>query len=637
MVLEFMYVPGISDNNTFRFYSETARDNYFLLRKNATINQSYYPPKYRDAIRIDTTDVSFSTVTNYMRFSYNNMYYYYFIESVSYINENLIEIDIRMDTLMTYYFHLSIVEGIVERAHINRWTNITTHTINRNYIRENASAGLFIEQQKNYIVAPTAIKWLIVKLTAELRTGDNYKHTTYIKSNINTKSVVLPYGLAIGPMDNRLITITADDGFVENVTYPYTNVLAGAKDDRVVDIYVCPFQPIEEISYDGDGGLRVYKLKQTVDNSVSPCIEFRDNYNSYSTLFGYWSDITPKVHSALIPSNPLNIVPNAETRQTFSRIYEPALLDENYIRLVAGSNTANITYPTHAIIRSNTDYRFKYICNVDDGTKTYWLYRIDSTLDDEYSSRFNAITVDSNILSMSLSNDPWTSYMANIKGRIFSTGMAMGGMAVNAFADIGVASAKAKIARVKILKDPRNYDRRYKKKLRLKTRYRERLEAINESARDSYLDTGVGAAESLLNSGLSEVSNAYNTIYTAPSPKQVGNFTAGDTANQMSLWYQYSIVDDIDFVANYYHKYGNLINEIYTPGNTPWYRHYDTRYYYNYVKFVDLIASLDLLAEDEVLADITGRFTDGITFWNSEFNIGSTYNYDNVEKEYING
>lgn len=636
MELKFAYLEGINDSNTFYFETLLKINQIISNTVLSVVHYSFFPPKYTNTLKVDITDINFDRRCNYMFFEWNNKYYYYFIDSVNYINEDVLAINIRMDTLMTYYYDIRILDGIIERRHIDRYTN-GGDNINRDYIRENLSDGLFVPSPKYYIVNPNDMKWLIIKSTAEIRVGVNNKRSTWVVSPVSGKEVLLPYGIYVGPMANKDVVITYSDNQQTTVTYPYGSLMAGEKDDRVLNVYVVPFNPIDEITYlDGDP-LRLYCdwAKDHSEESLRPYVTNTIDVQGSGELFGWYAKVTQKVHSATVNADPHTFTfgYNDSIDVAYSSRYIPQLYDSNYIRFVYGSETANASYPIEHLVLapSNNSFTINYTVSLDTGVRTYWMYD-DSTVNDKY--RYSSIIVDTAVTEISLANDPWIKYLGNVHSRIFANGMNFVSNAADCFVSIAASTAKAKIKTAAIKNNASSWDRRAKRNPRLKKRYAERVANIEMDAGIESMESGANFGSGVISSMANSISDMANAMWSAPTQKQTGNYLDSDAGAQLAIWYQWNIVQDIEFVAYYYHRYGNLVNKQ-CHNIASWMDEFNNRYYFNYIKFASINIDLRVLAEDDVISDIERRFMDGITMWNYHFNVGFTLNKDNVENSLL--
>lgn len=627
MTIELMRIRSINDRNVYRWKQGWhSLFNRFIV---STVSHSFFPPKYTNEINFLVDDIG-GIKPNYLRFNYLDRYYYYFIDSINYINESVIMFNIRLDTVTTY-LDMMHIEGILERCHINRWTNTSTREINRNYIRENLSDGLFLEQSKYYVVQQPSLKWLVVKTTAELRTGVNNRRQTFIKPSGYNGYIPCAYGLYIGPLDDMDITVSYSDDNPQVLTYPYINLLAAVTDNRITEINVLPFCPVTELHYNYGSLVCDWTRAQTEDS----CAPFMSNIKYTYTVIGYdgrWGVFTTKTYEGLVSlNNTITFAANVTLSRPFDKTYIPCLFDENYMRLSYGSETANMGYPIHTIKGFNENLKYTYKANIDEGTLTYELY---NDTQGDNSSRYGTIVIDSNVLSLSLANDPWQNYLANIKGRIFSVGMDVLNTGAACFVDVAATKTTEKLKLGRIYGNSRNFDRRYKTN-KLRRKPADKVQEITDRAAGEISDSIAGfGARAAMRLG-DEAAAMFNAKWSAPTPKSLGTCLDGFNAKQLSIWYQWSIVEDIDFVAQFYHRYGNLVNKqvnyqpLFAANFTK------SRRYFNYVKFAEVQVTINAIEEDVVLEDIESRLKAGITFWDLDDLILDGYQYDNVEVDYL--
>lgn len=117
-------VPLNTDyNNTIRFASRTAQINYFgsaSLHVRSYTNQQYQ--RYgKDKLRIEGLAEDLYNA-NYLAFQNTGhgeapKWYYAFVTSVDYVNENATEITYILDVIQTYMFDIEVGECFIEREH----------------------------------------------------------------------------------------------------------------------------------------------------------------------------------------------------------------------------------------------------------------------------------------------------------------------------------------------------------------------------------------------------------------------------------------------------------------------------------------------------------------------------------------
>lgn len=636
MDINFYYIAGLDRYNIYNFSTSQEMTTFLNSKLITKVNLSFFPPKYTDQIKVEYEDLSLETSVNYLSIVFRGRTYYYFIESIEYVNEDVYIINISLDSIMTYYFDIEFSDGIVERKHIKRWNG---NIINRAYIRENVSNGLFEYNDKSTV---THEKWIVVKSTSVYLVA-SYKAKF---DTITTKNgqVHTSCGFFIGPYELNAVDYNVNwlppsqdevDNYVS--TYPYPTILSAMNSDKTIDAYILPFCPVTGMSYSYDlipGTAQrevifnVEKLRDKTDESILPLIGLKEDeitgVSGNPATHGLWHT---KYYSTLIS---LGFTKNTTLGLSHTYLYEPCLLDENYFRIIAGTNSAYATYPVHTLRLPSIT--FAYHANIDDASCIYTLY---SQVDNDI---FSNSVIDTNMASISLFNSPWQNYLANIKSRVVATSLSAVTSLATMFTGIASNSVYANRARNEILSNKSNYDKRYKIPT-LKKRAQREMNIISNRQGDRNAEAISSFSENFLGSMANDISSAFNALYTPPSPKQLGSAVTNLNSYDFQLWHQRLIVNDIAEVAEYYHRRGNLVNTYVTyneinTDNYPLFHYFITRHYFNYLKFASLDITLKCLSDREFVDDIMERLMHGITIWNLSVPIG-TYQYDNVEEDYL--
>lgn len=132
--------------------SDSQYNTFYSYRKYTLTNQSYQRAgkgKIRVALLADNL-----YDCNYIMFkntSYGSKWFYAFIDSVDYINDNATEINYTIDVMQTWYFDYELGSCYVEREHS------LTDKIGENLVPENIDTGDLIPQNTWEFVYPTSI------------------------------------------------------------------------------------------------------------------------------------------------------------------------------------------------------------------------------------------------------------------------------------------------------------------------------------------------------------------------------------------------------------------------------------------------------------------------------------------------
>ena len=130
-MITLYYIKGITRLDEPVFDTLEHQKAFFSAYKVTEVDTGFYPPHFQNQITISTDDASFDTSCNYLSLTYGTKTYYYFIDSITYVSEDVILLNVTMDTIQTYLFNLDIKEADVTRASIKRWISPDDKTINR--------------------------------------------------------------------------------------------------------------------------------------------------------------------------------------------------------------------------------------------------------------------------------------------------------------------------------------------------------------------------------------------------------------------------------------------------------------------------------------------------------------------------
>ena len=668
MEIRFCYVPGISRENTLSFSTKEDQISYFTsLQATKVITNTFYPPYYRNNIKVDTADIDLDDNYNYVYFEYNNKYYFYFISNISYISEDVLSISITMDTIQTYFFDITLHSAVIRRKFIDRYDSYGN--INRNYIRENVSLNLKEIVKRINFSDDTDIKgWYFI-----IQTNDkNHQDVKYIARYKNPKGVAnVPY----------YITAIPDFNFDSYITFDCNTLTAGQK---AVKVY--PWLTLATEAALAVTSKVVYVPGNVLKAKITGA-------NNVVTIKGYsevWIDdathrgaivISSKVIGDQLISNIFfdnyfsinqiylfDFVRNEGTFKLFSKWHVPALLDENYINIAFGDSRAMSTFPLHLLTKSvavTLNYSADYL--------GYVYYNILSTQDADYFNDYNTL-VSASSSNIDLLIDRATEYDANqkwnIAGAIASTviGVAASVITANPLPAIGAVSSSVIGVGASITANNANYhsfapkrppsysgvelgDRRLKYNYRLAPWVGLDSDSVdignyNNTTEGSPGINIPGSAVYSFNNLTSAITTKANA-YSAPSSVKSYGSRMQDLGSGVSdIHAEISYVHDLDACAQYYHRYGYLVNE-YISSTSTIFSDINTRFYYNYLELAECDVELSCLQFDSCINDISNRFKSGLRLWNPTittnssgtsitFDVGN-YSYDNVERSALNG
>lgn len=111
-----------SYRHTMTFPSREAQTSYFASVCTQNLEDGTYTyVRMNNAIRVpyNAEDLYTYDYVMYQNANYGTKWFYAFIIAVNYVNENCTELVLELDVMQTWYFDYTLVEGMVEREHIN--------------------------------------------------------------------------------------------------------------------------------------------------------------------------------------------------------------------------------------------------------------------------------------------------------------------------------------------------------------------------------------------------------------------------------------------------------------------------------------------------------------------------------------
>ena len=153
--IEFFTDLGISQdyNDTLYFTDVNAKDTYFSnIDRLAHVDRCYYARDNRGFVRVELPMVTMIHA-QYMRFkntSYENKWWYAFVDDVIYVNDNTTEVKFTLDPMLTWMGEFHPKACFVERQHS------VTDEVGENIVEENLELGnyLYSYRQNSGIFTP---------------------------------------------------------------------------------------------------------------------------------------------------------------------------------------------------------------------------------------------------------------------------------------------------------------------------------------------------------------------------------------------------------------------------------------------------------------------------------------------------
>lgn len=123
--------------DTIFFPNRSAQTDYFIGKTVQSFESISYQRKEKNTIRLQGVADYYYSV-NYMMFrntNYSNRWFYAFVTSVRYINENVFEIDYEEDVIQTWLLDCTLLPSFIERTHT------PTDVIGEHLVTEPVSVG----------------------------------------------------------------------------------------------------------------------------------------------------------------------------------------------------------------------------------------------------------------------------------------------------------------------------------------------------------------------------------------------------------------------------------------------------------------------------------------------------------------
>ncbi len=634
-MITLYYIKGITRLDEPVFDTLEHQKAFFSSYKIAEVDTGFYPPHFQNQITISTDDASFDTSCNYLSLTYGTKTYYYFIDSITYVSEDVILLNVTMDTFQTYLFNLDIKEADVTRASIKRWISPDDKTINRQYNRENLTNAPM--QTEVFSQSSDDIGWFLIWMrenqTLEVTAPEledqwtPYDETVQAMFGRDYKTEV-SFGNSVGRVYSRPLAIPVlMTGVASTINLVYKNASTNINRGRPLDIGPFTADPyvfkITFVAYDildgyytrslsADGTLTLtftgwgpvqvrYKDKQSMGAGVLmlPDKQVYHTEREINYLSGY--------------------KPNRSKTSILSPTFVPAVIDENYMEICWGEQMSLGTYPIHKLAKPELHAH----CFVDHLTNTRVYLMSPSKTLNSIEDTYQTMTVCNSDESVDMYTDAYRDWESRNKGTL-TTGLKrnyqniayQGGKRLyNSIMDMGTAVGSFAMGS-----------------------YGTAMRTANEVIKDqTTLGPDIYMQVYNVQSALQEAKENYE--YTPDVTKQGNEYTSDIIFGTMRKTLRIQTVADLAHVAEKLERYGYSVS--YNSIGTNPITDYNYRYYYNV-----LVADLSSFTLTGVIADeatstaIKSRFSAGLRLWNTDNGVLRArylgdFKYDNVETDFI--
>ena len=611
MNITLYYVPGINETDTPVFDSLANQALFFSEQERYVISSGFYPPYLRNTITLDVSSYSLTSVYNYLSLEYNSKVYYYFIRRKEYVNEDVIRLYVEMDTIQTYMFNVNFIYSHVNRETIERWGNL--FVINRDYLRENVSAGIISKLDDIEYYNIDKSQWVFLSratsIPIEGYTGQTIDHpaSNYSTINIDPKYSYSTfrytfYGYIVGTTfyngDMKFSSSATYNNILNDQNFFYTKL----SNTEALDAYVIPFNPFADvtITYDGTSTLMTVPDIPNGDvlDATDTCILIGKARRQGMSDDALGFAVSKKaLYNILLETINLPFIPNIQLNIPFEYKYVPCLFDENYVLVDFGNASSRTSYPLFTI---NNTYDLDLAYWADISTGNLYFNIVPSNIINKTNNDYFTIVSTKSPLSLELRNDAWKEYLARNRNSIMTTLLSTATDVVKANEhDIFNGTGMKQI--------------------------------LNFNIGNAVANSVIGATKNLIK--ISDIANAPDTV------KSKGVYSSDLLLGDAYIFSRVAYVNDITECARYFETYGNHVSKEYTTSLFA----INNRYYYDYVQ----TESLNILIGDrETEENFINRFNKGLRLWHttngvlhavdSGLEMGQVCIYDNVESKYIN-
>lgn len=574
-MITLFYIKGISRYDTPLFNSNIDQDNFFFEHIVISIENSYYPPHYKNKIRITYEDLDITkTSVNYLSLSYNGKYYYYFIDSVNYINDSVYELEITMDMIQTYMFNINIKDCTIERKLIKRFNS--DGTFNRDYTRENLYNGI---KKIDRTLLSSGKYWLLITSGSKLGLDNGDKNVVCKINNLDGRlnySSGLYYYLY--PLYGTKITGLFKAGLVYTestyevnyeVSYEMFNQIV--QDANIIEIKIIDSIFLENY-YNKDSNTYVFN-DMILTSYLTPL-----DTNTFMINLTTDELLTKFTYLGMT----FNKVSNTTTTFNYKNI--PFIFDDNYIEFNYGEPISKTNISLQLLTDSKLNCRAYY--DITTGGRGYQILNSNSEDVQETTKIVNSKE------ELGLITDAWNEYYSRNKSS----------------ATIGYATNLVNNA--------------------LKFKLSEQVGS----------PMGMINAMGSVVKEYTKYSDIHNTPDTQKTANAMNLDTKMYNLLINYEWVKYSD-NELNAIARQVETRGYLVNEKITNNNNciTLLTQQETRYYFNIIKTSNIdLYLVNIISDNETIEKIKERFNNGFRYWNykrleDNLNMTELLKYDNVE------
>lgn len=609
---------NMNHEHTIDFANAESQFNFFQSYKNTIVYDNDYS-WIRDNIIKVNVNIDDIKSCNYIMFNNKSKWYYAFITSKEYVNQNNTQINFVIDVMQTFMFDYTIGETFVEREHQDRYIEIENNKLQPVYsrTRENLERGneFYLKnktemQPKTPEVLATFLqganrKMYWVTVVAKKSLGKRYNNGNVTETETRATSVnllsnnVFTYILPV-IIDNNdyfggspkfyAMEQNPSSIIVQGNAFPLFNLdelTDLSKDINVISMNISEYAPFEYDCIKQDSNYFIYPLNN-VPLAKPPYLTAHYSYQTNNNILTYRGTmyfinyattnnlpIYQISHDLTINKNDLSI----ENDKNIA--YEPKLktVDYEYLQLEIGDQKTQLSNENFDTNNIEIEYLNTFSAK---GSSSFVIMNYERQLRNHDKS----IIINNVIHELPLISDEWLNYLRNNKNSLVS-GLITGAIGTVGGTLLGLATGGIGLA----------------------------------VAGSTALSYGAQIANQLAR--YQDMKNKPNEIKNTAFDLTLDVLTKGINLQIKT----YGIHNQfLERIFNYFYHYGYLANEFITPN-------LKSRYYFNYIKTIG--CNIQSSIDNEYVTELRNIFDNGITIWHyrddSTWKGVGEYNYENVE------
>lgn len=367
--IALLYIPGINEVDTPVFDTLSAQTVFMNDALVSTPLDGFYVPHYKDMLEVSLEDLVFNNEyikVNYLLIEYLNKKYYYFIDAIEYVSESVARIFIRLDSIQTYMFDIDFIQSHLTRSSIKRWASDTLY--NRDYLRENFSAGNFRLKRKRYFRRKSDFTSHVYEVD-DIETGTllikfppDTPPTWYFGIKYGTEVITSSYEYVFSPIVNGKPTdsiswyYSTGQSWETHVPIEQCNKFSRQHDETLLYYYL-PFSPFKTKT--------VYNQSENKNIiTLPPAVDY-EGVNDLFTLTQFnIADLVEYYHRESLGY----LRPTAGA--DFDIRYIPALMDDFYRKYQFGEQGTKASIPLQLV--DGQEITFRYIGDPFSGKRLYY-------------------------------------------------------------------------------------------------------------------------------------------------------------------------------------------------------------------------------------------------------------------------